>query len=42
MRLEGLGTFEKLRLIGTRIRGLQACSTVAQPTTLPDTPCIIT
>jgi hypothetical protein len=38
VRLEGLGQFKEIHLIGTRTRDLPACSIVPQPTTLPRAP----
>jgi hypothetical protein len=38
MRLEGLGKFKKINLIGIRSRDLPACIIVPQPTTLPRAP----
>jgi hypothetical protein len=38
VRLEGLGQFKKIHLIGTRTRDLPACSIVPQPTTVPRAP----
>jgi hypothetical protein len=38
VRLERLGKFKKIHLIGIRSRDLPACSIVPQPTTLPRAP----